>query len=56
MIGKLGAGSKRHIGKYLFVHKIIQLWNQLPADTLGTPSCASGNFRKYVRNVINMAK
>jgi hypothetical protein len=36
MRGKLGAGSKRHIGKYSFVNRTIQLWNQLPADALGT--------------------
>jgi hypothetical protein len=46
MIGKLGAGSKRHIGKYFFVNRTIQLWNQLPADALGTLSC---NFRKRIR-------
>jgi hypothetical protein len=38
------------IGKYSFV---IQLWNQLPADALGTLSYKSSNFRKRVRKVIN---
>jgi hypothetical protein len=56
MIGKLGAGSKRHIGKYSFVNSTIQLWNQLPTDALGTLSCKSSNFRKGVRKVINKAK
>jgi hypothetical protein len=56
MIGKLGAESKRHIGKYSFVNRTIQFWNQLPADVLGIPSCKPSNFRKRVRKVINKAK
>jgi hypothetical protein len=56
MIGKLGAESKREIGKYSFVNRTIQLWNQLPADVLGTLSCKSSNFRKRVWKVINKAK
>jgi hypothetical protein len=51
MIGKL-----RDIGKYSFVNRTIQLWNQLPADALGTLSCKSSNFRKSVRKVIKKAK
>jgi hypothetical protein len=31
--------QKTHIGKYSFVNRTIQLWNQLPADVLGTLSC-----------------
>jgi hypothetical protein len=34
----------------------IQLWNQLPADALGTLSCKPSNFRKRIRKVINKAK
>jgi hypothetical protein len=56
MIGKLGAESKRHIGKYSFVNGTIQPWNHLPADVLGTLSCKSSNFRKRVRKVMNKAK
>jgi hypothetical protein len=44
--------SKRHIGKYSFVNWSIQLWNQLPADAVGTPS----NGRKRDRKVINETK
>jgi hypothetical protein len=33
------------IGKYSFVIRTIQLWNQLPADALGTLSSKSSNFR-----------
>jgi hypothetical protein len=46
----------RHIGKYSFVNRTIRLWNQLPADVLGTLSNKSSNFRKKVRKVINKAK
>jgi hypothetical protein len=53
MIGKLGAESKRQIS---FVNRTIQLWNQLPADALGTLSSKSRNFRKRIRKVINEEK
>jgi hypothetical protein len=39
-----------------FVNRTIQLWNQLPADALGTLSCKPSNFRKRIRKVINKAK
>jgi hypothetical protein len=45
-----------YIGKYSFVNRTIQLWNQLPADALGTLSCKPNNFRKRIRKVINKAK
>jgi hypothetical protein len=48
--------QKTDIGKYSFVNRTIQLWNQLPADVLGTVSCKPINFRKRVRKVINKAK
>jgi hypothetical protein len=51
-IGKL----KTDIGKYSFVNRTIQVWNQLPAEVLGTLSCKPSNFRKRVRKVINKAK
>ncbi|PNF23489.1 hypothetical protein B7P43_G07714 [Cryptotermes secundus] len=47
---------KRHIQKYSFVNSTIQLWNQMPADALGTLSCKSSKFRIWIRNVINKAK
>jgi hypothetical protein len=37
------------IGKYFFVNRTIQLWNQLPADALRILSCKPSNFRKWVR-------
>jgi hypothetical protein len=48
--------QKTDIGKYSFVNRTIQLWNQLPEDVLGTLSCNPSNFRKRVRKVINDAK
>jgi hypothetical protein len=44
------------IGKYSFVNRSIQLWNQLPEDALGALSCKPSSFRKRVRKVINKAK
>jgi hypothetical protein len=48
--------QKTDIGKYSYVNRTIQLWNQLPADVLGTLSCKSSNFRNRVEKVINKAK
>jgi hypothetical protein len=48
--------QKKDIGKYSFVNRTIQLWNQLPADPLGSFSCKSSNFRKRVRKVVYKAK
>jgi hypothetical protein len=48
--------QKINIWKYSFLDKTILLWNQLPADALGTLSCKSSNFRKSVRKMINKAK
>jgi hypothetical protein len=44
------------IGKYSFVNRTIQLWNQLPENALRTLSCKPSSFRKSVRKVINEAK
>jgi hypothetical protein len=48
--------QRTDIGKYSFLNRTIQLWNQLPADALGTLSCKPSNFRKRVRKVINEVK
>jgi hypothetical protein len=37
------------IGKYSFVNRTIQLWNQLSQDALGALSCKPSTFRKSVR-------
>jgi hypothetical protein len=44
------------LGKYSFVKRTIQVWNQLTADVLGDLSCKPSNFRKRVRKVINTEK
>jgi hypothetical protein len=57
MARKLGAESSGEIiGKYSFVNRTIQLWNQLPEDALETLSCKPSSFRERVRKVINKAK
>jgi hypothetical protein len=43
--------QKTDIGKYSFVNRTTQIWNQLPADALETTSCSLSNFRKRVRKV-----
>jgi hypothetical protein len=48
--------QKTDIGKYSFANRTNQLWNQLPADSFGTPSCKPSNVRKSFRKVINKAK
>jgi hypothetical protein len=48
--------QKTDIGKFSFVNRTIQLWNQLPADALGSLSCKPSNFREKVRKVINKVK
>jgi hypothetical protein len=51
MIRKLGAERK-----YFFVNRAMQIWNQLPADALGTLSCKLSNFKERVQKAINEAK
>jgi hypothetical protein len=54
---KIRSRKKRtDIGKYSFVNRTIQLWNQLPADALRTVSCKPSDFRKRVRKVISEVK
>ena len=36
-------------GKYSFVNRTIQHWNQLPAEALGILPCKPITFRKRVR-------
>jgi hypothetical protein len=48
--------QKTDIGKYSFVIRTIQLWNQLAAVALGTLSCKPSSFRKRIRKVISKAK
>jgi hypothetical protein len=48
-----GSKQRTDIGKYSYVNRTIQLWNQLPADALGTLSCKPSNFKKRIRKVIS---
>jgi hypothetical protein len=48
--------QRTDIGKYSFVNRTIQLWNQSPEDASGTLSCKPSSFRKRVRKVINKTK
>jgi hypothetical protein len=47
--------QKTDIGKYSYVNRAIQLWNQR-TDVSETLSCKSSNFREKVRKVINKVK
>ena len=44
--------QRTDIGKYSFVNRTIQHWNQLPAEVLGNLPCKPITFKKRVRNVI----
>jgi hypothetical protein len=48
--------QRTDIRKYSFVNRSILLWNNLPANTFGTPAVKPSNFRKTVRKIINEAK
>jgi len=44
--------QRMDIGKYYFINRTIQHWNQLPAEVLGTVPCKPVTFKKKVRKVI----
>jgi len=44
--------QRTDIGKYSFVNRTIQHWNQLPAEVLGILPCKPITFKKRVRTVI----
>jgi hypothetical protein len=44
--------QRMDIGKYSFVNRAIQDWNQLPAQVLGNLPCKPITFKKRVRKVI----
>jgi len=44
--------KRTDIGKYSFVNRNIQDWNQLPAGVLGTPPCKLNTMKKRVRKAI----
>jgi len=50
---KIRSGRQRtDIGKYSFVNRTIQHWNQLPAEVLGNLPSKPITFKKRVRKVI----
>ena len=44
--------QRTDLGKYSFVNRTIQHWNQLPAEVLGILPCKPITFKKRVREVI----
>jgi hypothetical protein len=46
--------QKTDIGKYSFVNRTIQAWNQLPAEVLGTLPCKLNTLKKRVRKAITV--
>jgi hypothetical protein len=44
--------QRTDIGKYSFVNRTIQLWNQLPAVVLGNLPCKQITFKKRVRKTV----
>jgi hypothetical protein len=44
--------QRTDVGKYSFVNRTIQQWNQLPAEVLGIFPCKSVTFKKRERKVI----
>jgi len=44
--------QRTDIGKYSFVNRTIQHWNQLPVEVLGILPCKPISFKKRVRKVI----
>ena len=44
--------QRKDIGKYSFVNMIIQDWNQVPAEVLGTLPCKLNTLKKRVRKAI----
>jgi hypothetical protein len=44
--------QRTDVGKYSFVNRTIQHWNQLPADVLETLPCKQITFKKRVRKAI----
>jgi len=44
--------QRMDIGKYSFVNRTIQHWNQLPEEVLGILPCKPITFKKRVRKVV----
>jgi hypothetical protein len=44
--------QRTDIGKYSFLNRTIQLWNQLPAEVFGNLPCKQNTFKRRVRKAI----
>jgi len=44
--------QRKNVGKYSFVNRTINSWNQLAASVLASSSCKLNTFRKRVKNVV----
>jgi len=44
--------QRTDVGKYSFVNRTTQHWNQLPGEVLGTLPCKPITFKKRVKKVI----
>jgi hypothetical protein len=44
--------QRTDIGKYSFVNRTIEDWNQLPAEVSGTLHCKKNTLKKRVRKAI----
>jgi hypothetical protein len=44
--------QRTDIGKYTFVNRTIEDWNQIPAEVLGTLPCKLNTLKKRVRKAI----
>jgi len=44
--------QRTDVRKYSFVNRTIQVWNQLPAEVLGTLPCELNTMKKRVRKAI----
>jgi len=44
--------QRRDVGKFSFVNRTIESWNQLPESLLASILCKLNTFRKRVKNVV----
>jgi len=44
--------QRTYVGKFSFVNRTIESWNQLTADLLASFPCKLNTFRKRVKNVV----
>ena len=44
--------QRTDIGKYSFVNRTFEDWNQLPAEVLGTLPCKQNTLKKRVKKAI----